>query len=139
MKKNKIIWVIIPQRNSSSFTLNALKSVFDINKDLKHLLFKTIVIDDHSNDVECNHDLFDKKNNDVFLENFANGVSSARNTALEKLYDLSSSINNYVLFLDSDDFLTLDFFKYIDENEYLLNENDYISFSYTNSHHISGE
>lgn len=125
--------VIIPAHNTSSYIERCLKSILD--QDFKNL--EIIVIDDGSTD-DLNRRVKDLKQSYKNLIRFYRtkhkGVSNARNLGLRK------SRGEYIVFVDSDDYLYYNIFNYINYFEedvdcfimqfkkYNLATNDFIDF-----------
>ena len=102
--------VIIPAYNTSSCIERCLKSIFD--QDFKNL--EIIVIDDGSTD-DLDRRIKDLrqsyKNFIRFYRTKHKGVSNARNLGLRK------SRGEYIVFVDSDDYLNFNVFSYINNFE----------------------
>ena len=93
--------VIIPAYNAEEFIKDSLNSV--IHQVYKNL--EIIVVDDHSTDnTKKIISEYAKKDNRIipFYQTTNKGVSAARNVGL------SAATGDYILFLDSDDYLTKD-------------------------------
>ena len=109
MKKIKFS-VIVPAYNTSSYIEKCLKSILD--KNYKNL--EIIVIDYGSTD-DLNRQVKNFKKSYKHLIRFYRtkhkGVSNARNLGLRK------SRGEYIVFVDSDDYLNYNIFNYINEFE----------------------
>ena len=106
MKKVKFS-VIVPVYNTCNYINRCLNSI--LNQNYKNL--EIIVIDDGSTDnVECQVKKLKKTHKNVirFYRIKHQGVSNARNLGLKK------SKGEYVVFVDSDDYLCYNIFNYID-------------------------
>ena len=106
IKNKTLISVVVPCFNSAKTIRQCLESVISNEGDY----FEVIVVDDGSTD--NTHEIiedFQKKENRIFYFGKKNGgVSSARN------YGISKAKGEYILFLDSDDYLpqkVLDIYK----------------------------
>ena len=93
----EVIDIIIPMYNAEKFIKRCLLSA--INQTYKNL--EIICIDDGSNDDSSNiiEELAQKDNRIVLIRQRNQGVSIARNNAIE------SSTGDYIMFLDSDDYM----------------------------------
>lgn len=100
---DNLISIVIPTFNSEKYIINCLESV----KKQTYENFEVIIVDDGSTDATF-----------IFCENFCKldhrfhlyhkkneGVSSARN------YGIKRSIGQYIMFVDSDDYLKSDFLE----------------------------
>lgn len=97
---NGLISIIIPIYNSEKYLDNCLKSI--LNQTYKN--FEVLCVDDGSSDrsVEIINQYVLRDKRVIFYKNRTKGVSAARNYALEKCK------GEYVLFVDSDDWIDLD-------------------------------
>ena len=104
--------IIIPMYNSEKYITKCIDSIIES----KCNSYEIIIIDDNSTDNSV--ELCRKYNNKniKIITNVGSGVSSARNTGIKE------SIGEYIIFIDSDDYITKDIMSYIDgitkENKY---------------------
>lgn len=120
--------VIVPIYNVEKYLLNCLQSIDEsIDKDCE-----VILINDGSTDSSqkiCASYILDKPN--FKLINQENrGLSAARNTGIH------NSIGEYISFIDSDDWVSKDYFKMILAN--ITNKPDVLVFGYTNVNENTG-
>ncbi|MFN3921961.1 MAG: glycosyltransferase family 2 protein, partial [Caldimicrobium sp.] len=97
---NYLLSILIPTYNRLSLLEETLNSIF---KDKASEKVEVIVVDDGSNDETWSYLLFLKErhpNLKIYRHEKNLGVSAARNTALSK------ATASYIMFLDSDDYLT---------------------------------
>lgn len=104
---NKLISVVIPIYNVENYLKRCIDSV--INNSYKNL--EIILVDDGSTDNSSSIcDSYIKKDSRIkVIHKENNGLSSARNTGI----DIASG--DYISFIDSDDFVYVDYFKYMYE------------------------
>lgn len=110
---NDLISVIVPVYKVEDYLEKCITSI--INQTYKNL--EIILVDDGSPD-KCGEicDKFAKKDKRIIVLHKKNGgLSDARNKGLEK------ATGKYVSFIDSDDFISSDYFEYLYK---ILNEND---------------
>lgn len=115
------ISIIIPVYNSQKYLLELLESL----KSQDYLDFEVIIIDDGSNDdsfLICSKFEMENKNIRIFKQK-NRGVSQTRN------FGLSKANGKYVMFLDSDDYLSNNILKTV--AKYLENEEpDILNFNF---------
>lgn len=105
MKKNPKIYIIIPIYNVEPYLRECLDSV--VNQTYKNL--RIILVNDGSTDNSeaiAREYLSDERVTLISKEN--GGQSSARNLGLKEAY-LEGDDEDYILFLDSDDYLSLSY------------------------------
>lgn len=108
--------IIIPVYNADQYLEATIKSIINQKFELKDI--QIILIDDGSHDNSkdiCSYYYSEYPNNIIFIEQENKGVSSARNEGIR------NSKGKYILFLDSDDLLTLNVLK----NLYFFFEKNY--------------
>lgn len=115
MKKESLS-VIIPTYNSKKWINRTLDSLINQSLDID---YEIIVIDDGSTDgtYEYIKKNYPKKNIKIYKKENG-GVSSARN------YGINMSTKNYIVFVDSDDFVDFNYFEII-ANSILINSDFY--------------
>lgn len=98
--------IIIPIYNAEKYLKECLSSLkIDKNNDIEYIL-----IDDGSTDKSCDiYEKYRKFDNVVIIKNENKGVSFSRNMGIK------ISHGQYIMFVDSDDFLTFNWRKCLDE------------------------
>lgn len=121
MKENYKISVIIPAYNVEDYIEQCLRSV--MNQTYKNL--EIIVVNDGSKDntADIIKKLADEDKRIVFIDQENQGVSASRNNALSKID------SDFVMFLDSDDWLDLDACEYLMQ-EAIKENADCVMFGY---------
>lgn len=111
--------VIIPVFNVENYLHQCLDSVF--NQDFYS--FEVIAVNDGSTDNSASIliEFLEKYKNFKIISQLNSGLPSARNAGLIQ------AVGNYIVFLDSDDFLTENFFKIL--YQYCLENHDLIQFT----------
>ncbi|AWV72454.1 hypothetical protein C0W45_02455 [Latilactobacillus curvatus] len=121
------VFVIIPTHNSESTISGTLNSFIAV-KEKCPIEINAIIVDDCSEDRTL--EIIDNLSVPFkIIQNKSKGVSSARNSALEYLYEFEDTSDIWITFLDSDDYLSNQFFSNLDEK---INTFDYIAFEYKN-------
>jgi len=124
LKSDVLFSIIIPVYNSEKYLKTCIESVQ--KQSLKNL--EIILVEDKSTDSSrkiCN--FFLKKHNNIklIIHKKRYGVSSSRNEGIE------AAIGQYIIFIDSDDYLVSDSLKKI---ENLILKNDNLDIIFLNSH-----
>lgn len=118
MREKKLVSIVIPYYNSSNYFNRLFKSIIEQT----YSFYEVIIIDDNSTPEENLKQRLNKINNEKFyyFENKENkGVSYTRN------FGLKLAKGDYIVFLDSDDFLHKNWLE--QQVTFLDQNNDYVS------------
>lgn len=120
-----LISVVVPTYNSEKYISNCLNSILNQT----HQKIEVIVINDGSTDQTLEIlNKFKVKDSRIKVINQVNkGVSFSRNLGID------NSKGEFVIFVDSDDFLTLDYIEYM-KKMIMFNDSD---FSFSINHHVN--
>ena len=121
----KKISIVIPVYNAEKFLKKCLKSIMNY----KNGLVEVIIVDDES--TESSYKIYSQYKDILIFKKKNGGVSSARN------FGITKASGEYIMFVDSDDELTDDYFiKIQKELEY---NNDFYLFSSTYKNELINE
>ena len=124
------IYIIVPHKDNHEIIEQFISFSGEILQ--KYCFVYFIIIDDHSSDGTTSRlrENFSGESRVIFLNNKNTGVSAARNTGLEYVYNLTNLKNKWIIFCDFDDAVSPSIFLSFSDGT-LFEKFDYILFGFT--------